>query len=343
MSAARQAERAELVRRSLFPTRPSGVVTQGFLRHVAETGCPETFAQISTTRPPSEGDLKVLTRFSASREKRLDQALAPCPICSPWDPKYLTGVLIWCEADAAIYAIGIECALTLWTDGRLDQEIAAHDRMVQSLTVENALLDRLPRVPLLRSWVTDHRNLVILVDQLCKSFRRDAPNVRRELADAARGDGFLRALVRRPPTSDQAAIDEMEVIGRLEGGGFLTSTAEMEKALGLCDLHLSFVDFGLSDDECLTAVCNMTAAEQRKADIWVREAVKTLSKISARIDAAISFLDPVNLATIRAWGRRLPRPIHAAGDARSVRLDRGGEVWFARLDGLRRPQQIPST
>jgi hypothetical protein len=215
--------------------------------------------------------------------------------------------------------------------------------MVRQLGVENALLDQLPRVPSLRAWVAEHQALAVLVDELCKSFRRDAPGVRRDLAEAARGDALLTVTLAPPFVDDRPPEPAREeIVGRLLGGAFLSSKSELVKALTLSDLHLGFVDFGATDDQCLDAICGMAEPERRKAALWIREAARSLEKVVTSINAAVDFLEPANLQTLKRWGSRQHRPINAVGDGTVARIDRGGEVWFAKLKGLRRAAPIPS-
>src|SRR5665213_3346598 len=135
-----------LVLRPLFKTPPSGVVIGNFQTHVNATGSPETFAWISTTRPPAEGQLSVLGEFRAQKGKRLRGDYVPCPICSPTAPQYLHGLLIWCELTQAIYAIGMDCGHSLDREGRLDRALVAYDRQQSRRRLADQLLEHLPQV-----------------------------------------------------------------------------------------------------------------------------------------------------------------------------------------------------
>jgi hypothetical protein len=322
----------DLVHRPLFPTRPMESVKDAFLAHVAASGCPETFPSISTTEPPADGALKVLTKFGVVSERRWDRGLAPCPICNPHYGQFGQGVLIWCEADWAIYAVGFECATRLWKDDRLDQAVNEYERVVRQTNYEDALLDRLPHIPQLRRWIARHSDLAAAVDDLVKSFRKSGPLLRKDLARVSRGEANLMR--------ERGAEALVDLSGRVAGASFLTVKPDLVKKLELCDLHLGFVDYGEGVDACLEAVCRLDLVEMRKADHWIRSSSRTLRELADRMAAAADFLAPGNLRMIHDWGQALARPIHASGDARHVRIDRGGEIWFSKLERLRSPDPL---
>lgn len=111
---------ADLLLRPDFPSAPSDDLVARFRAHVRETGSPETFAQISTTKPPQDGAVVPLAlKVTIPGKRRTMGRMAPCPICSARTPKWLeNGTLIWCEATRAIYCIGPECWQGLWKDVR---------------------------------------------------------------------------------------------------------------------------------------------------------------------------------------------------------------------------------
>jgi hypothetical protein len=93
-----------------FSNRPSNELIEAFLQHVRETGEPECFPSITTSKPAPNSRPVFLRQFSIERKRRRDGDMAPCPICSPASPKYLhDGYLAWYPDECVIRAIGPEC------------------------------------------------------------------------------------------------------------------------------------------------------------------------------------------------------------------------------------------
>lgn len=328
---------ASLVLRSLFKSLPSGIVIDAFRRHVADTGSPETFDHISTTRPPDSGRLSVLTEFHAPRGKRPRGDLAPCPICSPGDPQFLHGILIWCEATAAIYAIGLDCGGKLWRDGRLDQAVAAWEKTEHRRAVEDSLLGLLPSVPELRHWVADHLSSAQTADRLTKGFRRKARGVYAVVKEAFTRGGALVA----PAGLDGIAGGSFN----LTGAGFLKSNFDSERRLKSLELNLSFLDFGDDELGCIDGIANMSPVEQVKALKWLRAAHSEAEKIHGYLHDCAEFLTPANMAALRAWSDAPNAPFRIFAQAEKGRVKiyvyQGHDDWFDQLDGLRSPDSPP--
>ena len=90
--------------------RPTEDEVARFLDHVRRTGQPETFPTICRTTPSALSRPVFLRKFSVERSRRPDGDEAPCPICSPNDPKYLhDAYLVWYPDEGVIRAIGPEC------------------------------------------------------------------------------------------------------------------------------------------------------------------------------------------------------------------------------------------
>ena len=95
--------------------RPAESVVQLFLEHVRRTAEPETFPTISHSMPRADSRPIFLRRFDVDRKKRPNGDMAPCPICSPNDAKFLNnGYLVWYPDEGVIRAIGPECGDTVF-------------------------------------------------------------------------------------------------------------------------------------------------------------------------------------------------------------------------------------
>lgn len=345
MSAARKHDEltAGLVLRGRFPTFPSAAVISAFLKHVVDTGRPETFDGISDTRPPEDGVLRVLTDFDAPRGKRGDGSMAPCPICSPTDPQFHSGVLIWCEASAAIYAIGINCAAELWKDGKLDREIASFRRRKADEALDTVLLERLPIVPEQRAWIAGIMPSARRTDVISRSFRKTLPAVAYSLGEVARAGAKLT--VHRRVHNDlfeTGSTVREETIGMLEGTAFVEGPSQVEKQLRICDETLRAADFGANDDNVLAAVCSMSEADKVKCSKYLQQAERQMAKASERIKATWDFTRPSNLAMIQAWGAEQYERVSAQGNGIKAWVDCGGNIWAAELKDLTVPPPLPA-
>ncbi|WJR67251.1 hypothetical protein QTA58_00305 [Neorhizobium sp. CSC1952] len=95
----------------IFDKRPHEEFVERWKEYIAETGYPELFENVSTSRPYDMAGIVVLSgELKIPRVRRLDGALVPCPLCSAGAPKFEIGVLAWFPAERTIMCIGHDCA-----------------------------------------------------------------------------------------------------------------------------------------------------------------------------------------------------------------------------------------
>lgn len=326
-----------LVHRPLFKTPPSGVVIEAFRRHVAETGSPETFDRITTTKPPTIGRLTVVTEFHAEKGKRAGGDMAPCPICSPTAPQYLQGLLIWCEGTSAIYAIGRDCGAKLWKDGRLDKAVAEFSRAEARHAVEDELLARLPHVPAFRLWLAEHIEIARAADRLTQGFKKKTPRVYAVVKEALSHGGELPL-----SETDAAAVGRLTIFGT----SFVKSNFKAEARLArLATERLEHLDFGSDELECIDAIARIRPVEQLTALKWLRDARVEAEKVFTHLNDCHAFLAPANMQTLAKWSDTRSAPFRLAAYAEAGRVKvyvyRGEEDWFDRLDGMKQPTPPP--
>jgi hypothetical protein len=326
-----------LVLRPWFKSLPSGVVTDAFRRHVADTGAPETFDRISTTKPPNTGRLIVLAEFHAEKGKRVGGDMVPCPICSPTAPQFLQGLLIWCEATAAVYAIGRDCGAKLWKDGRLDRAVSEFSRAETRRAVEDELLARLPHVPAFRLWLIKHLEIARAADRLVQGFKKKAPRVYAVVKQALAHGGDL------PLDAVEAAA-----FGRLAlvGPSFVKHTFNAEARLArLATERLEHLDFGADELGCIDAIARIRAVEQLTALKWLRDARSEAEKVFVYLNDCHAFLSPGNMWTLARWSEARSAPFRLAAYVEAGRVKvyvyQGKDDWFDRLDGMKAPSPPP--
>ncbi|RWC76086.1 MAG: hypothetical protein EOS30_09845 [Mesorhizobium sp.] len=94
-----------------FPSQPDDAFVAGWLAHINDTGYPETYRDITTTHPPSDGKVVLLTgEVRVPVLRREGQELVPCPICSPTAKKFKLGRGAWFPEEKAVRFIGHRCA-----------------------------------------------------------------------------------------------------------------------------------------------------------------------------------------------------------------------------------------
>lgn len=282
-----------LVLRPLFKSRPSGVITEAFERHVRATGSPETFEHVSTTRPPSSGALVVLAEFHAEKGKRDKGDYAPCPICSPTSPQFLHGLLIWCQETAAIYAIGMDCGHALDREGRLDTARSLFDRQQARRRFEDQLLARLPRIPEVRRWIASQRQVAAEAQRLARGFRRKVPRVYTVIKQAFQRNGELP--IRYAPG------DELSEPIILTGANFLKTAFNADLVLSRVDEMLAALDNGEDELTCIETIAEMPEDHVARAIKFLREAERELGKVYQYLRDCADFVSSENMARLAKW------------------------------------------
>lgn len=313
----------DLVERGIFPEPPGDDVVQAFRKHVKTCGQPETFPQISTARPPRDGELVVLHHpVHIDRRRRPEKDMAPCPICSPTTGKYLAGgTLLWCEGTSAIYAIGPKCSLTLWEDGRLDTAVNLYMRTAKERQNADALVDGLEKIGLLRDWVLAHRQMVERVDLLHRAFAKEASKLRRSLANALRTGSAATAHIR--------------------GFGFLRGGWRLSAELAAVDATLARLQpVEGADIDAIVARLSASAVSDRLAEL--KSSRLTLARTAERIRTAADFMSRDNCEALGRWSRDdgAPLKFRVSHTASTIELRTGDEVWRGAV-GLALPQEVP--
>lgn len=312
-----------LVEMSVFPTPPDGELVMAFRKHVGATGQPETFHNISTARPPKDGELIVLHHpIDIERGKRPDSDMAPCPICSPGKPKYLTGgTLIWCEATQAIYAIGPKCSVTLWEDGRLNRAVNLYLQTESAKANASGLVAALALIPAQRTWISNHRSMAEKAERYQKNFAKQAPKLRGALSRGLRSKTAATA--------------------QIKGDNFLRGSWKLTNDLDMADLALgSAITAAGEDSEAYVLGLTPSGVSERLSKI--KSPITTLKRTADRMADAAAFLSAKNCEHIGKWGASgtAPMSFKATYTASSIDLKTVNERWVGPL-GLLWPSPLP--
>lgn len=326
------AEIPELVHRRKYPTRPPATLGADFRRHVNATGRPETYPTISTTKPPADTRVVVISEIHVSKAVRGDETCAPCPICNSHGSQFLHGLLIWCETSQAIYAIGMECGDTLFQAGLLDRAVADYKQQQREVSLDRVLLDALPRIRLLAAWADQYEQAAADADRLTRSFRRQLTGQISGLESAARSGGYLSGLDK----DGQPAV-----LGKIGGAAFCLGTSQCVRDHRIARQYLAAVDFG-TDDEVLDRLQAMSFKEKTTASTLAARARGLLLKVAERLTDCWEFTRPENLVLLNQWGGQQRDRMSALGDGQKVRIDVNGKHWFDRLVEVVRPGPVPA-
>lgn len=305
----------------IYPAPPGDALVADFRRHVAQTGQPETFPTISTTRPPAEGTVEVLMHpVDLNRKTRADKAAAPCPICSADAPKWLhKGSLIWCEDTAAIYAIGPDCSSTLWADGRMNRAINVFTEGQKAKADGIKLYHLILRIPRLQAWIIANRRLASDVTAAHSTFAKDMARLRGVLSRALKASGGVAA--DRGPLAD---IPIGVVGGRPFLSGNWTLGADLDQAAATLRAYPSLDGGDLQ--AWVDALAPSVRAEKGREIEKVRE---TLARAEERMKAARDFLSARNIEILGRWGRGegSPTAFSVTTTASRVTFRAGEATW----------------
>lgn len=106
-----------------FVVRPGDEFVDGWRGHIRDTGEPETFDRVSTSKPTQQHDIVLL-----SEEIRVPTALraggggVPCPFCSPTSPKFHLGRMAYFAEECVVRFVGHRCARTHFGENYAEAE-----------------------------------------------------------------------------------------------------------------------------------------------------------------------------------------------------------------------------
>ena len=326
---------AELTVHSVYPESPGVDLGKRFLEHVRTTGTPETFSTISTARPPKTGQLVVLAYpVDINRDRRANKDMAPCPICCPTDPKWLSrGSLIWCEDTQAIYCVGPKCSTTGWAAARLT---AAQNAFLQVDREKKAAIDLTSAVALVEArlaWIDAALPAVQHVDQLHSGLAKEQGAVRNALRRATKGSPDLQVDVG----------GRFQPVGPVNGTGFLTSSWQEGKRLEEARRKLLSLRADVGSESAADWATGL-APTIRKAKLKTANATaEALAVTSRKVGEAAAFLSDQTFRTLVAWSRAGAAPTGCSISQTEGAIEIRGEgyPWRARAGEVKPLPPVP--
>lgn len=313
-----------------YPARPSGLVIERFLQHVRETGQPETFPSIDTSKPPRDADMVFLKRFSINRARRPNLEMAPCPICSPNSPKYLDGILVWYPAEGVIRAIGHECGDSYFEGDRHRDAARRYQEEQRRIADEDFLLENVPKVPIMRHAVATLMPAAHETRRLHCHFRRRAPGIHKYLRRIRHeADGRLEVGIEiessgegprgiRTSTGGGRSYS-VEQFGSLAGPEMLLANYNPIKELENVDSLLGDIDFG-DGDIAQEKVCEISPEMLSDYANKIRLAERSFKNAFERLRNFQGFFSVRQFDGLNKWGQHPNNPFSLKASANKGRF-----------------------
>lgn len=289
----------------LWRAQPGPNDISEFKEHVRLTGCPETFYRITTSKAVSLDSSEILTGFQIDRKKRPERDEAPCPICSPAAPKFLSGYLVWFPNELVIRAIGKECG------DRIDR---GWNRRVQSFKLrqqqeqrEEFIERELHQVPDLIRKIEAELARSCFHLAIWKEFKSKCPAIVQHL----RGEmakGFLTVTRKRNSNSGRSTTSSSgnsqfyeEKIGSVRGQAAVKAQFKHHKDLIETVSHLKAIDQGDDPEHVFLALCDMDTKTTKAVERVIKTARSKLSSATRIAEDFETFFTAETIETINLW------------------------------------------
>jgi hypothetical protein len=294
---------------------PNETLVREILHFISRTGQPHLWPGQTYTKPPDGSTIIYLAEFDLPKSRKEHRELwAPCPCCTPRNPKYCKGGKIGYFPDESVIRIlGPDCFSHINEQGHVEalrNFYAARQRrwdiayLFANLSVVPELVEVIERAIPLATALDELRYQVrTLFDE----------HFRVKMWDHVR-DGELR--VRRfmtKPVTDSNGIEQerevevMETFGRIRGFAMLKPHA---KRCGIRLSHslaaLKSIDFGT---DYHARIEDMTAEDRRKAALLFGRALRDAKVIFEEIEDVREFTSALTIATLNGWGRADGSPL----------------------------------
>jgi len=309
----------------VFLSRPTPSFIENFKSHVKETGPPETFHGLDHSRPVSHDGAEILAKFGIDRLKRPDRDCAPCPICSPNDPKFLEGCLVWYPKDQAIRAIGRECS------AKIDANWHRRQRQFKLREEEEAtaefLFNNLHEAPFSISELKKQIDAAILHRKIWGEFRKRCPEICQDLRTAMKSGTLVARRSRDKSLNGVVRGDKYfnENIGAVRGQTAVKSNFTHHTKFKEHLRALQLIELGADKEETGLAVCEMSVPEMKTVEKAIKRGRRAITELTRLNSDFEGFFAEGNLRRINKWASYLPP------DSRfTLEVSRNGSTLIAR-------------
>lgn len=293
-----------------FRKRPAQKHVQDFLRHLAATGEPHSWLTLSTTTPSPNSTPVLLQDFRIpDKFRRGSQSRAPCPICSPFYPKYENGYLAWHSDDGLVRAIGHECGRDFFEGEAFAEALNIYEAEQAEKAARLYLSEACPTlagVLVRRIFVRrELRQRLRARDEFVATVTKKAIDY---LLRNASDDGTISIEAASANTDERGRqLATRHVIGRVPGVAALKGgddvLANLERSYGAA------VDSLITpQDERIERLGALKAAEAVAAAKEVRGLISSEGEASSLNECLKGLLSPEALLTIGRWGAHADCP-----------------------------------
>lgn len=274
----------------VFDARPPLAYIESWRRHIADTGSPETFINVSNTKPPKNAAVILLSEvIKVPMSLRLGGERVPCPLCSPTSPKFGKGRMAWFPDEHVVRFIGHSCAKRY-----LGDNYSAAERLFK---VEEACARYLLLWPQLQEHRVNLRNVAKKLNAVARAERFTRAALDRQ---APRFATFLfRDRVNKPDgiATSKARGAKTTII---KGMGFISEdfhpNKQAEKLMKACDdLWTNLPTWKQADGE------SDAAKEIIRRGSRAERAIREIAELDRYVRDARKFLLPENLRLLEQW------------------------------------------
>jgi len=329
----------ELIYCPVFEKQPSDEYLERWREHIAATGCPETFENVSTTKPTQHENIVLL-----SDEIRVPVLLrpggdrVPCSFCAPGSPKFIRGRMAYFPDEKAVRFIGHQCAATHF--GENYQHAERLFRRQQRCREYFELWDEI---------ASRRVTLVEFVDRMA-AVASDL-QFAREQFDTGTAKGFCKFLHTELAQTDGELFVDEDLGGKDRHGNVVIQRKSIGKAAGLKFLAEGYdvardtrrLKMGLSDAErALPEWAPMNPEHPGTEEIlkrgqFVEKVMRDMLATLALIMDGQEFLKRKHLSMLHRWGNRPGTPfgrfeIKADANQVLVRSDTYAGIHYANVN-----------
>ncbi|MBT1155751.1 hypothetical protein J1C56_09115 [Aminobacter anthyllidis] len=299
----------DLAHYPVFETQPSDEYLERWRQHIATTGCPETFENVSTSRPTQHDNIVLLSEeITVPVMLRPGGERVPCSFCAPGSPKFIRGRMAYFPDEGTARFVGHQCAATHYGENfrhaeRLFRRQQACRDYFDTWLEIGARRDALTQFVARMSKIA--ADLQFARDQLDEQAKGYSQFLHRELAQT-NGELFVDADLGMKDRLGNAVI-QRKAIGRAHGLKFLAEGYDVKR--DVCQLQSALADAAHPLPGWSPTTPEHPATEEiLKRGRMVERAMRSMLATLASIEDGQKFFARKNLQTLHRWGNRPNTP-----------------------------------
>lgn len=293
----------------VFEEMPSDEFIAKWREYITETGCPENFENVSTTKPTQIENIILLSEeISVPISLRPGGERVPCPFCAVGSPKFIRGRMAYFPDERAVRFVGHRCAAT-----HFGENFQHAERLFRRQRACREYFDLWQEVANRRGALVQFvgnlskiaMDLQFVRDQMEEQAAGYCQFLHRELAQTD-GELFVDADLGMTDRSGNAVI-QRKSIGKADGLKFLAEGYDVARGVRLLQSALSDAENPLAEWSPTSPEHAATEDVLKRGRI-VEKAMRSMLVILASIGDGQTFLVRKNLLLLHRWGNRPSTP-----------------------------------